>query len=299
MFRRFLNWTKTHKLTAMLLLAVFYLVYKQFAPPAQFSRNATNFAPMPISGGGNEMAYSKSIAPAMPIARDEVAPTDQSERLVIQETSLSLVVKDVSVAVNAIQQKTEQLGGFLVNSHVSKPQESGNGAIIVRVPSTKLAEALASFRSTGLRVTDEQVNGVDVTDQYVDLDARLKTLEKTKAKFEDILDKAIQVQDLLNVQRELINLQSQIDSVKGQQQLLKKSADLAKITVYLSTDEYSLPYAPAEPWRPNVIFKEAVRALVTRARSLATAGIWIVVFTPIWAPILGVLWFVNKKKHLL
>jgi hypothetical protein len=144
-------------------------------------------------------------------------------------------------------------------------------------------------------VVDENVSGRDVTDQYVDLEARLTTLNKTKAKFEEILDRATQVQDLLNVQRELINLQSQIDSIKGQQQYLSQSAKLSKVTVYLSTDEFALPYSPGQPWRPNVVFKLAVRSLVSTLRGAGTAAIWIGVYSPIWAPILAVIWVIKKK----
>lgn len=186
----------------------------------------------------------------------------------------------------------------MVNSHLSKPEESANGTITVRVPEEKLTEALEAFRRAGLRVVDENVSGRDITDQYVDLEARLATLNKTKAKFEEILDKATQVQDLLNVQRELINLQSQIDSIKGQQQYLSQSAKLSKITVYLSTDEFSLPYSPADPWRPNVVFKLAVRSLVTNLRNIGSAIIWIGVYSPVWVPISLIAWFLTKKNKI-
>ena len=55
--------------------------------------------------------------------------------------------------------------------------------------------------------------------------------------------------------------QSQIDSYKGQQDALKKNAQLAKLTIYLSTDEIALPYAPSETFRPQIIFKLAVRGI--------------------------------------
>ena len=218
--------------------------------------------------------------------------------MVITETTMSVVVKDVSEAIKTVQQKSESLGGYMVNSHLSKPEETASGSITIRVPKEKLIEALEAFRRVGLRVVDENVSGRDVTDQYVDLEARLTTLNKTKAKFEEILDRATQIQDLLNVQRELINLQSQIDSIKGQQQYLSQSAKLSKITVYLSTDEFSLPYTPKQAWRPEVIFKLAVRSLVSNLRNLGSALIWIVVYSPIWLPILGTAWFIKRRKRV-
>ncbi len=246
------------------------------------------------------MAVSNALPKAgrgfIPPVNNDIAPTDSADRMVIKESTMSLMVKDVAESIKTIQAAAEKSGGYLVNSHLSKPQESGSGSISVRVPESKLTETLAEFRKAGLRVVDEYISGQDVTDQYVDLEARLMTLNKTKTKFEQILDQAVQVQDLLNVQRELVNLQSQIDSIKGQQQYLSQSAKLSRITVYLSTDEFSLPYSPADPWRPNVVFKLAVRSLVANLRNIGSALIWIVVYAPVWMPILIAIWILSRRK---
>lgn len=229
---------------------------------------------------------------------NEVAPTDSANRMIMKESAMSLMVKDVAESIKNIQGIAEKSGGYLIDSHLSKPQESGSGSISVRVPEPKLNDTLAEFRKAGLRVVDEYISGNDVTDQYVDLEARLATLNKTKTKFEQILEQAVQVQDLLNVERELINLQQQIDSVKGQQQYLAQSAKLSKVTVYLSTDEFSLPYSPADPWRPDVVFKLAVRSLVMNLRNIGSALIWIGVYSPVWIPISLVVWFITKRNKL-
>jgi hypothetical protein len=110
------------------------------------------------------------------------------------------------------------------------------------------------------------------------------------------MDQAKLVPDLLSVQRELINLQSQIDSLKGQQKYFEQSAKLSKITIYLSTDELALPYAPDNSWRPAVVFKEAVRSLIYNLRSLANLIIWLVVYSPII--IVGLLAFFFLRHKL-
>ena len=275
-----------------------YLIWKQ-----NYSGPVYPLSMSSRQGAVQEMAVSNALPKAgggfIPPVNNGIAPTDSSDRMVIKESTLSLMVKDVAESIKTIQTATEKSGGYLINSHLSKPQESGSGSISVRVPESKLTGALAEFRKAGLRVIDEYISGNDVTDQYVDLEARLATLNKTKTKFEQILEQTVQVQDLLNVQRELVNLQQQIDSIKGQQQYLAQSAKLSKVTVYLSTDEFSLPYSPADPWRPNVVFKLAVRSLVSALRGIGTAAIWIGVYSPIWAPILFSVWLINKKKRIL
>ena len=109
------------------------------------------------------------------------------------------------------------------------------------------------------------------------------------------MDRAAEISDLIKIQKELINLQSQIDSLIGQKLYLEKSAELSKITLYLSTDELSLPYSPSEPWRPTVIFKLAIRSLIANLRSVASTTIWIAVYSVIWIPALLIILFVWKK----
>jgi len=94
----------------------------------------------------------------------------------------------------------------------------------------------------------------------------------------------------------LDNLQSQIDSLKGQEQYLEKNAQNAKITVYLASDELALPYTPAKPWRPEAIFKQAVRSLVGTLRGLGTLFIWLVVYSIIWVPALFAYRYFQKRK---
>lgn len=234
-------------------------------------------------------------APSISLPGRQAAPSDSPDRLVITDTSLSLQVKDVSQTINTIQQETQKLGGFLVNSHLSKPEMAASGNITIRIPSDKLPQALEVFRSLAVKVVSESVVGTDVTDQYEDLDARLAVLYKTKAKFESIMDQAVQIQDLLNVQRELVSLQSQIDSVIGQQQYYQKSADLSKVVIYLSTDDLSLPYAPTGEWRPLVVFKTAVRSLLQTLRSFGNLIIWLAVYSVIAIPLYLLFKFIKKK----
>lgn len=291
---KIISWLKSNKLTVILIIAVGYLLLQQNSGPVTPLMSSTRSANLdmavgsvlPKTGGGGFMPTN------------EVAPTDSSDRMVIKESTMSLMVKDVAESIKTIQATAEKSGGFLIDSHLAKPQESGSGSISVRVPEAKLADTLAEFRKAGLRVVDEYISGNDVTDQYVDLEARLTTLNKTKVKFEQILEQAVQVQDLLNVQRELVNLQQQIDAVKGQQQYLAQSAKLSKVTIYLSTDEFSLPYSPADPWRPNVVFKLAVRSLVMNLRNTGSALIWIAVYSPVWVPVLLIILLLRRKKIL-
>ncbi|HUV46876.1 MAG TPA: DUF4349 domain-containing protein [Candidatus Bathyarchaeia archaeon] len=296
------EWVKRNKLTVLLLLVIAYLIYRGNVPrltalPKAISPRSTTYEEsisdsgvarlnMPSVGGGGISSISQS------------APTPEvKDRLVVEESYVSMLVKDVRQKVDEVIDYTQKEGGYMVSSNISQPEEAPFATVVLRLPSAKLKSTLDHLRTLAVKVTSENLQGWDVTDQYVDLEARLQTLEKTKAKFEEILNKAEKVDEILQVQRELINIQEQIDSLKGRQDYLKKTAENAKLTVYLSSDEWALPYAPAKPFRPNVIFKQAVRSLVMTLRGLAKLAIWLVVYSVIFIPVYLIFRLIKKRRE--
>lgn len=285
--RKIIDWIKQNKLATFLLVLVLgYLLF--------------SFRQIPSGQGLISEKMELGMVPRgiIPPPQPEYAPAPEVEdRLVIQESTLSLLVKKVTETQKAINEKVKQLGGYMVNSSVSHPEEveAATGSITVRVPQERLDETLDYFRNLAVKVVSENLFGRDVTDEYVDIEARLATLLKTKAKFEEILEKAERVDDILRVQKELVSLQTQVDNLKGRQNYLEKSAEMSRVTVYLATDELALPYAPTEVWRPQAVFRRAVRSLIGTFRKAGTSAIWLGVYSVIWLPIL-VAWLVFRRR---
>jgi hypothetical protein len=304
------NWIKTHKLTSLLLVIVAYFLWtnllprfngysmmssSSLTPAVDYSAETAVGAP---AMGGVVPIMGKVANSIMPIR--EPAPVSQTNRLVISNSYLSLLVENVVKVKDEILSYVQSNGGYMVNTNVSNPADAPTASVTVRVPSEKLNETLTYFRSLSLKVVSENLDGTDVTDQYVDIDAQIANLQQAKNKYQEILNKATEITDISNLTQQIISLQSQIDSYKGQQKSLAQNASLSKVTLYLSTDEIALPYAPSEMWRPNVIFKLAVRSLISHLRDLGTLAIWLAVYAVIWIPVLILLWlgwkFLNRKN---
>ncbi len=283
------EWIKNRKLLIFLVVVILYLLANKN------STSVSRTSSVPRLSQTSEMLFSaKNIAP-VPVY--ESAPVaNVKDRLVIKDSYLSLQVLKVNDVQQSIIKKAEELGGYMVSSLITDPSDVASATLIVRIPAKKLESALEYYRSLSLKVVSENLQGQDVTDQYVDLDTQLKTYEKTKVKFEELFSQATLVQDILEIQREIINVQASIDSIKGQQDYLVKNAAMAKITLYLSTDELALPYAPSGSWRPGVIFKQAARAVAIVILGLGTLIIWIAVFGVIWVPVLLIYRYLQKRK---
>lgn len=303
--RRIIDWIKRNKLTTILGLIVFYFLFSgvlgtlfgvRLLGGVKQARPSRDIASQSLELSAPAGLSAPSIGGILPPPNYREAPptTDVQERLVVQETSLSLLVEDVRESSDEILSYVDAKGGYMVSSSVTQPEEAPFGTIIVRVPSETLRETMEHFRSLAIKVSSEYITGRDVTDEYEDIEARLETLVKTKTRFEEIMESAVKIDDILRVQREIINLQRQIDSLRGRQQLLEGTARLSKITIYMSTDEIALPYTPSETFRPSVIVKLAWRSLVRNLRKIATTLIWIVIYAVIWIPVLGVILFIKR-----
>lgn len=298
------NWVKNNKFVTVVIIIVAYFLLNlvnsipgarvpSFSIPSQ-KMGATEIESGVYSEAPGSIGVSRSDY--IPPSPDYAPQPDIEDRLVIQQSNLSLLVKDVIDTRNKILDYAKTNEGYMVSSNVSNPQDAPTATIVIRIPSDKLESALNYFHSLSVKVVSENLSGRDVTDQYVDIDARLKTLEATKERFESILTQATKIEDITNLTQRILNVQNQIDAYKGRQESLKQNAQLAKLTIYLSTDEFALPYAPSETFRPNVIFKLAVRSLIGFARSLATYVIWIGVYSIIWVPALGIFLAIKRWR---
>jgi hypothetical protein len=297
----FLAWVKKNLVVIIALIVVlgvakYYLVSNSTGLSGMTPSTARQSANEDVSLSGQTMMGKVGIGGAAPI-QSSVAPVQSNNRLVIRDTTLSLLVKSVDETTKRIEDLAKTQGGYFVESNLNRPEEKETGTVAIRVPSEKREETLEDIKKMGVRVVSELVVGEDVTDQYVDTQARLDTLLATKTKLQALLSQATSVNDILNVQRELDNLQYQIDQLKGEQKYLEQSSKLTKITVYLSTDELALPYAPDQAWRPSVVFKQAVRSLVLTARDGVNLIIWLAVYAPLWLPVLIIIWWLKRRKH--
>lgn len=293
-----IDWIKKNLvLVIVILLAIYFVGQLQSSFLGTSMTNMT--VPSGVTRSSDSFGTAGLSAPSlgkmgmMPTV--EYAPqTDISNRLVIQESSMSLLVSSVVEVRQKIISHAQGIGGYMVSASTSNPEDTASATVIVRVPSTKLEETLALYRSFGIKVVSENLYGHDVTDQYVDIEKRISQYERTLTRYEELLDRATLVSDITNITQQILSTQNQIDALKGQQDALAKNAEASKLTIYLSTDEIALPYTPDESFRPEVIFKNAVRSMISSLRDLASFVIWAGVYSVIWIP--AVLAYIIVKK---
>ncbi len=250
-------------------------------------------APESVAGG---IAQPSLGAPAFKgSVVSESLPT-QTERLIVPNVDMTLGVAKPAEAVQTIARMAVETGGFVVSSWIAGEKEATLSAFIsLRVPAPKLDETLARLRGLAVRVTREQTNSQDVTEEYVDLGARLKSLEATEAQLLKLMQRAEKVEDVLMVQRELTNVQQQIESLKARIQYLERTSAMALVSVSLQPEASEAPLA--EPgWSALESVKEALRGFFSAGQGLADRAIWVAVFAPFWLPPVVVAGWLARRR---
>ncbi len=240
-------------------------------------------------------APTKSIAPTEEgmMAKKEDSAENET-RLVIKSGLINMVVKNIDSAAENIIEYTESKGGWVVKSTVVEEKKIPSGEVTVRIPAKIFDESFAYFKGLAEKVTFEGTQGKDVTEEYTDLQSRLRNLEASEAQLLEIMKRSGKISEVLEVQKELTNVRSQIELIKGRMQYLEKSAEMATITINLALSEELLPIPPGEKWRPVYVAKLAWKSVVAALRGISYLLIWIVIYAIIWIPLVIVILLLRK-----
>jgi hypothetical protein len=219
------------------------------------------------------------------------------ERMIVRNGYIELVVTDVLDARDDIARLATSYGGYVVSSSIRGEEEDLKGNITIRVPDEMFEQALAELRGMAVRVTEESTSSQDVTEEYVDLQSRLKNAEATEQQYLNILEQATDVEDILRVYERLTYVRQEIEQIKGRMQYLERTSSMSLIEVRLEPEASAKPLARAG-WNALEVFKSAIRGLSIAGQVIGTIAIWLLIFIPIWGTILGIIiWRVRRKKR--
>lgn len=252
------------QIVSLLLLAIFgtacSLAREGSAPAAQrdntFSQESQPAAPLEVSADReNSKATTRSGGAAAPSANPVPAlvPTanqPDTARKLIKNAELTLQTDQPEEGLRRITAAAEARGGYLGSSEATQSGAGGGRSIKVtaRVPAEQFVAFLAEVRQTGARVLSERITTKDVTEEYVDVEARLRVQKETEARYLEFLKQAKSVDDALSVQRELSNVRTVVEQLEGRRRLLENQAALSTVTVNLQAESAAVTASPSGFW---------------------------------------------------
>jgi len=243
---------------------------------------------------GVSTAPGKWEAGGMELPPVSESPSVPEERMIVRNGDISLVVEDVAETQDEIAGLATRLGGWVVNSNIYGDEEM-RGWISIRIPSDKFDQALDELRAMAVRVTSESTSTQDITEEYVDLESRLRNAEATESQYLALLERAEKVEDILRIYESLSQIRYEIEQIKGRMQYLEQISAMSMISVNL---EPAITLGPlvSPGWSASEALNSAVRGLTTFGQGLGTAFIWIGIFSPIWGTLLGITYWRRRRR---
>ena len=170
-------------------------------------------------------------------ADNSEATTAATDRKIVRNADLTMEVASTNEAQHRVSSIAEAHGGFVVNSE-SKQRESADPAqrtvdfkVMVRIPADQYGVALDEIKQLASNVLEEKSTGQDVTEEFIDLEARIKTQKALETQFLEIMQRANKIEDALEVQRQIAEVRTEIEKLEGRKRFLENRSSLATITV--------------------------------------------------------------------
>jgi hypothetical protein len=156
---------------------------------------------------------------------------------IIKTAYFTVEVKDVPGAVETLKTLAAQKGGYISSTNVQKNYNDRlSGSVILRVPAQEFDSTLAGVRALGT-VKSASTQGQDVTEEYVDIQAQKASYQNQLAQYNEIMKRAVKVEDVITVQQQIDRVQTELNRLEGRLKYLDSRIDLSTITVSLEEPE--------------------------------------------------------------
>jgi hypothetical protein len=171
----------------------------------------------------------------------EGSTAEAADRKIIRNADITIEVPSTVDAQHQVTSIAESNGGFVVTSE-AKQRESNDPAqrtldikLVVRVPSNQFGRAFDEIKKLAGNTPAEQVTSQDVTEDFIDLEARIKTQKALEVQFLEIMRQANKIADALEVQRQIAEVRTEIEKLEGRKRFLENRSSLSTINVNIQT----------------------------------------------------------------
>ena len=251
------------------------------------------------AGRGGAPAFGPNLAVPAPVeaqrattgavdVKPQTIPVPQAfdtDRALILTANVAMRAKDAWTVSDQVQRIALGLGGDVLSLAQSGSGEQRSATLQIRVPQGRFNDALRQVRDIGdVEVVSSNIDGKDVTDQFVDLQARLKAKQDEEQRYLALLARADKVDDILKIDAVLAQVRTQIEQLTGQVNSIKARTTFSTITVQVSPlAPQPAPTPDPKAYDPSKTVERAVTALASLMRIGLDASIWALVFG--WIPL--------------
>ncbi|QKS69783.1 DUF4349 domain-containing protein [Paenalkalicoccus suaedae] len=179
---------------------------------------------------------SPSSSEAFP---DETTMASMSQ-MIIYRTEWSIEVPDAEATQATLQQEAEARGGYVVEATLAQIDDDyKQGYMVIRIPQSEFTQFLTELESASTRVVSSSTNGLDVSEEYVDLESHLVAQRAVEERLLAFMEDADSTEGLLAISRDLTEVQNEIERVRGRMSYLDNQIAYSTVTVDMTEDGIS------------------------------------------------------------
>ncbi len=166
----------------------------------------------------------------------------QSDRKIIYTANLQIEVKNYQQSFNTIESQVADRGGYIVDSNMQgyAENDSTTGHVTVRIPQGQFREFIQIVEDGSSKVLESSISGQDVTEEFIDLESRLKSKSVVEERLLTFMEQAEKTEDLLTISGDLAEVQGEIEEIKGRMNYLENRTDLATVTIYMEENNVTI-----------------------------------------------------------
>jgi hypothetical protein len=168
-----------------------------------------------------------------PVAGDagRTISTPVEERKVIKRGEIRFQTKSIQETTAFVTDIVMQLNGYISGDNVYNSDDRVTQRVEIRVPADSFDELLSGISESAKKIDSKNVYTQDVTEEYIDIETRLRTKKELENRYMELLKQAKTVEDMLAIEKELGTLRSDIESIEGRLKYLSNQVSLATLSV--------------------------------------------------------------------
>jgi len=244
-----------------------------------------------INGGYMEKETQASAPSVAPEERDydamkagnagDTAVYPEADRKIIKSAQISIETQEFDRTADELAGKVKMIGGYIENSHIKgisrkqNPDASYRTAYFqIRIPEKSFDQFISDLGELG-NIINKQIHGEDITGQYFDTEARLKSLNIQEQRLLTILGKAERLQDIIELERELQKVRYEIENYTGTLKKWDNMVAYASVSVNLyEVNEITQGTSPLSLWQRIVReFKKSIAGVLDILEGMLIFGI--------------------------
>ncbi len=194
------------------------------------------------------------------------ASTVSVDRKTITTVDMTIKVDDAAAVMDEVSKIAVASGGYVASSSVYDSYYDSStrkeGYITVRIPESEYTSFLGNVEALG-EVTSKSVSAQDVTEEYIDVTARLDNLERQETRLQEILNMTVTVEDVLSVEKELERVRGEIESLTGRLNYLEDRIEFSTINIRVTE-----PTPITRSWGIRDAISESVNGFISMVNAL-------------------------------